>query len=129
MTSANEEKYLEEIYYSVCKNGYARVSHLAKSLNVSASSVSKMLGKLTQEEFVDYKPYGIITLTEKGLTSGMKLAKNHQILVNLFRYIGMEEEEIDQEVRNIEYYISNKALECIKAFLAERDFTVRQHLK
>jgi Mn-dependent DtxR family transcriptional regulator len=66
MASPNKEKYLIEIYHSVSNQGYARVSQLAKSLNVSVSSASKMIGKLNREELIHYQPYGVITLTDIG---------------------------------------------------------------
>ena len=49
MKSPIEEKYLCEIYYAVERKGYARISELAKFLNVSASSVSRMAKRLNQE--------------------------------------------------------------------------------
>lgn len=122
MTSVNEEKFLEEIYYSVRQNGYARVSHLAKSLKVPVSTASKMIGKLTQEEYINYQPYGIITLTEEGLRKGKALAAHHMVLFHFFRYIGMEEDKIDQEVRKVEYHFSDEAITYIKNFLIKRNF-------
>jgi DtxR family transcriptional regulator, Mn-dependent transcriptional regulator len=119
MASPNEEKFLIEIYHEVRNQGYARVSHLAKSLNVSVSSSSKMIGKLNREELINYQRYGIITLTAYGLSKGKKLASNHQILVQFFRFIGFEEEKIEREVNNIEYYISSDAIDKIKQLLVE----------
>lgn len=120
MTSPSKEKYLIEIYHSISEQGYARVSQLANSLNVSVSSVSKMIGKLYREELIHYQPYGVITLTEIGLYKGLKLTSNHQILVQFFRYIGFEEDKIEDEVTNIESYISSDAIEKIKQVLVEK---------
>lgn len=120
MTSPSKEKYLIEIYHSISEQGYARVSQLANSLNVSVSSVSKMIGKLYREELIHYQPYGVITLTEIGLIKGIKLTSNHQILVQFFRYIGFEEDKIEDEVTNIESYISSDAIEKIKQVLVEK---------
>jgi DtxR family transcriptional regulator, Mn-dependent transcriptional regulator len=120
MASPNKEKYLIKIYHSVSNQGYARVSQLAKSLNVSVSSASKMIGKLNREELIHYQPYGVITLTEIGQFKGAKLTSNHQILVRFFRYIGFEEDKIEEEVTNIESYISSDAIEKIKQVLVEK---------
>lgn len=117
MTSSSEEKYLGEIYYLVKEHGYARVSQLAKLLNVSVPSASKMVNKLAQERFINYERYGIITLTEKGFMLGERLAINHQVLVEFFRHLGFEEDQVGEEVRNIEYYISSEAITKIKELL------------
>lgn len=120
MASPTKEKYLLEIYLSVTNQGYARVSHIAKLLNVSVSSASKMIAKLNREEFIHYQPYGIITLTECGLLNGEKLASNHQILRQFFQYIGFESDKIENEVNNIESYISSEAIEKIRQLLVAK---------
>lgn len=119
MPSPNKEKYLIEIYHLVSNQGYARVSQLAKSLNASVSSASKMIGKLNREKLINYQPYGVITLTEIGQFIGEKLTSNHQILVQFFRYIGFEEDKIEEEVTSIESYISSEAIEKIKQVLVK----------
>ena len=85
MNSPIEEKYLCEIYYAVERNGYARISELAKFLNVSASSVSRMAKRLNQSKLIEFERYGIITLTKKGFLEGKKLATRREILVQLYR--------------------------------------------
>jgi len=42
-----------------------RINTLAEMLNVRPSSATKMVQKLSEKGFVEYKRYGIITLTEK----------------------------------------------------------------
>lgn len=119
MASLSKEKYLIEIYYSVNDQGYARVSQLAKSLNVPVSTASKMIQKLKREELIHYQPYGIIMLTEMGLFKAAKITSNHQILAQFFRYIGFEEDKIEEEVTSIESYISSNAIEKIKQLWAD----------
>lgn len=69
VVSPSEERYLEEIYYQVLENGYARISHIAKSLNVGVPSAFRMAGRLSSQGYLDYEPYGIINLTKKDLQS------------------------------------------------------------
>ncbi|MGD6802714.1 transcriptional regulator MntR [Rossellomorea vietnamensis] len=120
MPSPSEEKYLEEIYYAVLENGYARISLVAKSLKVGVSSVSKMAGRLAQEGFIDYKPYGIIALTQKGMKKGRELERNHKVLEEFFRMVELEETLIEQEVMNIAHHLSNEALKKIEIHVKEK---------
>ena len=120
MNSPIEEKYLCEIYYAVERNGYARISELAKFLNVSASSVSRMAKRLNQSKLIEFERYGIITLTKKGLLEGKKLATRREILVQLYRIIGIEEKYVEKEVKNIENHISDHVIEKIELFLKKK---------
>ena len=117
MNSPIEEKYLCEIYYTVERNGYARISELAKFLNVSASSVSRMATRLNESKLIDFERYGIITLTKKGLLEGKKLARRREILVQLYRVFGIEERYVEKEVKNIENQISDHVIGKIELFL------------
>ena len=115
--SANKEKYLWEIYSNLNEEGYTRVSQLAKSLQVSVPSASKMAKKLYEEDIIDFQRYGIITLTEKGSELSKKLIKRHKVLVNLFTILGVNQENIENEVKNMEYYFSDEIIERIERFL------------
>lgn len=117
MASPSAEKYLEEIYYAVSIKGFTSVTEVARSLNVSLSSVTKMVQKLNEEEYLQYHRYGKIHMTKKGLEKGKKLALNHKILEEFFQLIDLEEEQIHSEIANIEYYISSNAVSKIKDFI------------
>ena len=121
MMSANQERYLWEIYTNVNKEGFIRVSQLAKSLQVSVSSVSKRAKKLNEEELVEFQRYGMITLTEKGREVGKRLSANHDVLVRFFQLIDVEKDRIEEEVNNIEFYLNNDVIEKIALFLLNRD--------
>ncbi|MBM7704370.1 metal-dependent transcriptional regulator [Metabacillus iocasae] len=118
MVSPSEERYLEEIYYHVLEHGYARISYIAKSLNVAVPSASKMAGRLSRQGLLDYEPYGMIHLTKKGFAIGRELERNHKVLENFFRLIQLKEELIEQEVKNIEHHISSEAVGKIKDFMS-----------
>jgi DtxR family transcriptional regulator, Mn-dependent transcriptional regulator len=123
VASPSEEKYLEEIYYAVLENGYARISQVAKSLGVGVSSVSKMARKLTEEGFLDYKPYGIISLTKTGMEKGEELENNHKVLEDFFRLINLEETLIQQEVISIKHHLSWEAMCKIKKYIQNQEKT------
>jgi len=117
MVSANKERYIWEIYLSVKEEGYARVSNLAKALEVSVPSASKMVKKLNEEELVDFQRYGMITLTDRGMEVGERLAVNHDILARFFRFIDVDEEAIETEVNKVEFYIGGEVIQKIGQFL------------
>lgn len=120
MISANKVKYLREIYNNLNNEGYIRVSELAKSLQISVPSASKMAKKLHEEQFIEFKRYGNITLTEKGKNICLQLMRKHNMLVELFSFIGVENDKIENEVKKIESYVSDEVINTIEQFLSKQ---------
>ncbi|MED3661600.1 MULTISPECIES: metal-dependent transcriptional regulator [Ureibacillus] len=119
MVSPSKEKYLIEIFVNLNEEGYTRVSQLAKSLQVSVPSVSKMVKKLNDEEYIKFQRYGIITLTDKGKDLCEQLLKNRLVLIRFFKFIGVEEEIVEDEVKAIQHNLSVDVIEKIDGFLAK----------
>ncbi|WP_099355348.1 metal-dependent transcriptional regulator [Fredinandcohnia onubensis] len=121
MLSAKQEQYLVEIYENINEEGFTRVSQLAKSLNVSVPSASKMAKKLKEEGLIEFQRYGIITFTENGEKLAKQLAVNHEVLSRFFQLIEVKEENIKEEVKKIEPYISSDVLQKLGTFLSKRN--------
>ena len=68
--SPSMEDYLEMIYRLSKYEGYTRVNIIAESLNVKPASVTKMIKKLSNKNYLKYEKYGLIQLTKKGLQMG-----------------------------------------------------------
>ena len=57
MPTRSMEDYIEQIYLLKNTTGHARVSDLAKIMNVKPSSVTKMLQKLDRKNLLTYEKY------------------------------------------------------------------------
>ena len=90
--------------------GYARVSDIASSLAVQPSSVTKMLQKLDEQHIVSYEKYRGIVLTQHGEKLGRAMKQRHNMLAELLRILGLEEETIHNDVEGIEHHVSPKTL-------------------
>lgn len=104
------EDYLEKIYELMKDKGYARVSDIAVSLSVQPSSVTKMLQKLDEQEYVTYEKYRGIVLTKSGEQMGRAMKQRHSMLEDLLRMLGLEEEIIRVDVEGIEHHVSPQTL-------------------
>lgn len=113
MATPGMEDYLEQIYLHIERNGIARASDIADSLDVLPSSVTKMVQRLDREGYVYYERYKGIELTERGLSFGKKLVKRHDILEEFLRIIGVKEEKIYEDVEGIEHHLSWNAIDRI----------------
>jgi len=64
--SSTHEMYLKTLHEVRGDHGVARVSDLAKRLDVSAGTVSSVLKKLEQMHLVQHERYGLVALTPDG---------------------------------------------------------------
>ena len=82
--SASLEDYLEAIYNLSQEQTVARSKEIAQTLGVSRASVTSALRALSEKGFVNYKPYGYITLTDKGHKLAGRVVRRHDILKQFF---------------------------------------------
>jgi Mn-dependent DtxR family transcriptional regulator len=111
------EDYLEKIYELMNAKGYARVSDIASSLDVQPSSVTKMLQKLDENQYVTYEKYRGIILTERGRKLGKLMKERHHMLEEFLRMLGVVEETIQKDVEGIEHHVSPKTLDSLQALV------------
>lgn|SRR5690606_35198765 len=106
MPTPSMEDYIEQIYLLIDQKGYARVSDIAERLSVHPSSVTKMVKKLDEENFLHYEKYRGLILSEKGEKIGKLLVYRHDLLEQFLEIIGTDHETIYEEVEGIEHHLS-----------------------
>ena len=106
MPTPSMEDHIEIIYQLIEEKGYARVSDIAEALSVLPSSVTKMVQKLDKDGYLIYERYRGLVLTPQGQKLGKRLVKRHDLLEQLLRLIGVEEERIYDDVEGIEHHLS-----------------------
>ncbi len=82
--SASLEDYLEAILNVADRDGVARSKDISASLRVAKPSVTGALKLLAKRGFVNYKPYGCVTLTQKGVLQAGRVAQRHEIIKSFF---------------------------------------------
>ncbi|EKP94381.1 transcriptional regulator MntR [Thermaerobacter subterraneus] len=113
------EDYLETIYELIRSKGYARVSDIALALNLQPSSVTRMVQRLDEQNFVTYERYRGLVLTERGEAIGRAMRQRHETLATFLRLLGVHDEEVvQQDVEGIEHHVSRQTLERIERFVA-----------
>jgi Mn-dependent DtxR family transcriptional regulator len=111
------EDYLERIYRLIDDKGYARVSDIAEGLEVHPSSVTKMIQKLDKDNYLIYEKYRGLVLTNKGKKMGKRLVDRHLLLESFLNIIGVQEENIYQDVEGIEHHLSWDSITCIETLI------------
>lgn len=110
--SSTQEDYLEAIYLIALKKHAARAKDISGALQVRASSVTSALRTLAALELVNYTPYDIITLTDKGEQVAREIYARHTALRNfLITVLGVDETEADQTACKMEHAVSRPVME------------------
>ncbi|MBI1743893.1 transcriptional regulator MntR [Candidatus Acetothermia bacterium] len=117
MPTPSVEDYLERIYELIQEKGYARVIDIASSLGIQSSSVTKMIQKLSEQEFLVYEKYRGLTLTPKGESIAQSVKSRHRKLEEFLRILGVAEGIIQKDIEGLEHYLSPETLQCIRDFV------------
>ena len=78
-TTESVENYLKAIF-KLEDGGGVGTGEIAKRLQISSSSVSRMLKRLSKQQWVELSPYRGVRLTEKGRRQALRVIRNHRIL-------------------------------------------------
>ncbi|MTW85130.1 transcriptional regulator MntR [Virgibacillus dakarensis] len=113
MPTPSMEDYIEQIYNLIEAKGYARVSDIAEALQVHPSSVTKMVQKLDKDEYLNYEKYRGFILTPKGKKIGERLVFRHELLEQFLEIIGVEKDNIYEDVEGIEHHLSWNSIDRI----------------
>lgn len=116
--TASSENYLKAISHIVKEQKAARVKDVSRYLNIGPSSVSEALKALAEKGYINYQPYGIITLTETGEKIANNINSRHDIICNFLENVLLvDKESIEKNANKIEYGVSEDVLEKFVKFL------------
>lgn len=102
--------------------GRPATTDLAEQLGVTASTVSANLKKLARDGYIDYEPYGLITLTEAGRQIAVEIVRRHRIVETyLVEALGLTWDQVHDEADRLEHAVSDLVLERMNAALGDPD--------
>ncbi|MFW6013043.1 MAG: metal-dependent transcriptional regulator [Candidatus Bipolaricaulota bacterium] len=112
------EDYLETVYNLSKKHQHVRTKQVAQALGVKPPSVTEMFQKLEEEDFVNYKPYGGVTLTSRGKAVAKTVRDAHVAIRKLFRLFNVSREQADTDACKVEHNLSRETVVQLKKFVA-----------
>jgi len=113
------EMYLETIYQLSMEQHSVRSIDVAESLNYSRASVSRAVGLLKKDGYLEMDEDGFLNLTELGKSTAEKIYERHMILTAALKALGVDEESAAEDACRIEHVISDKSLAAIKAHMKQ----------
>lgn len=115
------EMYLETILILSRKNQSVRSIDVAKELGFSKPSVSRAIGILKDDGYIQVDDHGYLKLTEDGFKIANDIYEKHRVLTEFFvEIVGVTPEIAEADACKIEHVISEEAFEGIKKILKAR---------
>ena len=111
------EMYLETIHVLLKKNASVRSIDISEHMGYSKPSVSRAVGLLKKDGYIQVDNDGYITLTEAGVDVAMKIYERHTILSRMLTQLGVSPETAAEDACRLEHAISDESFEAIKRHL------------
>lgn len=112
------EKYLLAIYEITKANKAARVKDVSNYLKIGGPATSDAVKTLASRNYINYVPYGIITMTQKGTKKAKEKIERHKVISNfLEKVLFIKKNEIELNAKRIEYSMSEDILDKFIKFL------------
>lgn len=116
--SSSIEDYVRVIYGLVERGEEVTNASLASRLEVSPSSASGMVTKLSQKGLVAHVPYRGIALTREGLLLARSVLRRHRLIESyLVSELGYTWDEVHTEADLLEHVVSDRLIDRISAKL------------
>lgn len=122
MASFTEENYLKAIYH-LSDGKTVSTNEIAEATQTRAASVTDMLKKLAEKEFIHYKKYQGVSLTEEGQKIALRIVRKHRLWeVFLVDKLGFNWDEIHDLAEQLEHIKSTELTTRLDDFLGTPKF-------
>ena len=112
------EDYLEAILRLQLENGCVRSVDVANKLAVSRPSVSRAMGLLEKDGYIEFVSGNTINLTPKGKEKAEDIYGRHRLLTAFLQKItGLPEDQCEENACRVEHQIDVEVVNGIKAWL------------
>ena len=116
-STTREEDYLEVIAELVELKGYATTLDISRFMNVTPTSVTKMLQKLDEKKYLEYEKYHGINLTTMGKNVADSIRRKHSTLLEFFEILNIGKEIANQDTEGLEHHLSDKTIKQLKKYI------------
>ena len=110
------EMYLETILVLSQMKPVVRSIDICDYMNFSKPSVSRAVGKLKSDGYIEVDGSGFIVLTETGRQIAERIYDRHNTLQSIFMRIGVDEQTAEDDACKLEHYLSDTTYEALKKY-------------
>ena len=115
----SEENYLKTIYHLTSTvEGEISTNAIAEKMETKASSVTDMLKKLSEKDWIHYKKYQGVSLTDKGQWAAKMIVRKHRLWeVFLVEKLHFAWDEVHDIAEQLEHIKSEQLINKLDNFL------------
>lgn len=115
----SEENYLKTIYHLTSVSGTeVSTNAIAEKMETKASSVTDMLKKLSEKDWINYKKYQGVSLSQKGQLAAKMIVRKHRLWeVFLVNKLGFSWDEVHDIAEQLEHIKSEQLINKLDDFL------------
>ncbi|MCI9272772.1 MAG: metal-dependent transcriptional regulator [Clostridiales bacterium] len=114
------ENYLETILLLKQKQGFVRSIDVAETLGYSKPSISRAMGLLKENGYVEIESSGNIQFTQKGKEKAEAIYERHRLITDYFvKSLGVDPATAEADACRIEHVISQSLFDHIKRYIQE----------
>lgn len=114
------EMYIENIYVLTKQSDKVRSIDVCERMGYSKPSVSRAIGILKRNGYIEVDPSGYITLTESGTRVAERIYERHTILTEFLVSIGVPHDVAVLDACKMEHILSDEAFDAIKKSISEK---------
>ena len=112
----SQEMYMETILRIQNKKGNVRAIEIAEELGYSKPSVSRAVGIMKKDGYIQVRPNGAIEFTESGRAKAESVFARHKSLTETFVKMGLAFSDAEQNACRVEHVITDDAFKAIKDY-------------
>ena len=113
------EMYLETILQLSQELPCVRSIDVADRMGYSKPSVSRAVGILKQNGYIEVDASGLLTLTASGRDIAERIFERHNTIAKGLMLLGVDEKTAQEDACRVEHYISETTFNAIKKHLEE----------
>ncbi|MBQ7986336.1 MAG: metal-dependent transcriptional regulator [Clostridia bacterium] len=106
--------YLESIYVLCSTKPSVRSVDVAEHMNFSKPSVSRAVGLLKKDGYIEVDKDGYISLTQAGKDMANKIFERHTVLTKMLVSLGVDDETAAEDACRMEHVISDTTFNAMK---------------
>jgi Mn-dependent DtxR family transcriptional regulator len=106
--------YLETIHVLLQRSGRVRSIDISEHMGYSKPSISRAMGLLRRDGYIQVDKDGYITLTDEGLAVAEKIYARHTLLTGLLTRLGVSLETAAEDACKLEHAISDESFEALR---------------
>lgn len=113
------ENYLETILILIQKGKGVRSVDIAEEMGFSKPSISRAVGILKKDGYIEVDSGGFISLTDSGYEIAEKIYERHRVITRFLIKLGVNEVTAAEDACRIEHDISDESFQKLKEHVYE----------